>query len=96
MKKYLDAKKADLKRRKRETLIIGIIIPTIILLTYLGTKVLDLGIELPIADSILIFALINVNVILLLLLLYLTMRNLVKLVFERKKFCFSAFYFPLH
>ncbi|TET78697.1 MAG: PAS domain-containing sensor histidine kinase, partial [Candidatus Cloacimonadota bacterium] len=85
MKKYLDAKKADLKRRKRETLIIGIIIPTIILLTYLGTKVLDLGIELPIADSILIFALINVNVILLLLLLYLTMRNLVKLVFERKK-----------
>jgi two-component system nitrogen regulation sensor histidine kinase NtrY len=85
MKKYLDAKKADLKRRKREIIIIGIILPTIILLTYLGTKILDLGIELPIADSILIFALININVILLLLLLYLTMRNLVKLVFERKR-----------
>ncbi|NVM25112.1 MAG: PAS domain-containing protein [Desulfobacterales bacterium] len=85
MKKQLDTKKEDLKRRRRETVIIGIVLPTIILLTYLGTKILDLGIELPIADSILIFALININVILLLLLLYLTMRNLVKLIFERKK-----------
>jgi len=81
----MDLKKEDLKRRRREIIIICIILPTIVLLTYLGTKVLDLGIELPIADSILIFALININVILVLLLLYLTMRNLVKLVFERKK-----------
>lgn len=85
MKKHIDAKVEDLKRRKRETFIIGIILLTIVLLTYLGTKILDLGIELPVADSILIFALININVILLLLLLYLTMRNLVKLVFERKR-----------
>lgn len=85
MKKHIDAKGEDLKRRKRETFIIGIILLTIVLLTYLGTKILDLGIELPVADSILIFALININVILLLLLLYLTMRNLVKLVFERKR-----------
>lgn len=85
MKKHSDVKKQDLKRRRREIFIIGIILLTIILLTYLGTKILDLGIELPIADSILIFALININVILLLLLLYLIMRNLVKLVFERKR-----------
>ncbi|MFB0521962.1 MAG: ATP-binding protein [Desulfatiglandales bacterium] len=85
MKKHLDVRNEDLKRRRREILIICIILPTIVLFTYLGTKILDLGLELPIADSILIFALININVILLLLLLYLTMRNLVKLVFERKK-----------
>ena len=85
MKKYLDAKTADLKRRKREILTICIILPTIVLLTYLGTKILDLGIELPIADSILIFALININVILVLLLLFLTVRNLVKLVLERRR-----------
>jgi two-component system nitrogen regulation sensor histidine kinase NtrY len=85
MKKYLNAKNEDLKRRRREIIIIGIILPIIILLTYLGTKIFDLGIELPIANSILLFALININVILLLLLLFLTMRNLVKLVFERKK-----------
>jgi two-component system nitrogen regulation sensor histidine kinase NtrY len=48
-------------------------------------KVFNLGVDLPIANSLLIFALININVILLLLLLFLTMRNLVKLVFERKK-----------
>jgi len=85
MKKYLDAKTADLKRRKREIVTICIILPTIVLLTYLGTKILDLGIELPIADSILIFALININVILVLLLLFLTVRNLVKLVLERRR-----------
>jgi len=85
MKKYVDTLNEDLKRRKREIIIICIILPIIILLTYLGTKVFDLGIELPIAGNILIFVLININVILLLLLLYLTMRNLVKLVFERKK-----------
>ncbi len=85
MKKYLNTKNEDLKRRRREIIIIGIILPIIILLTYLGTKIFDLGIELPIANSILLFALININVILLLLLLFLTMRNLVKLVFERKK-----------
>jgi two-component system nitrogen regulation sensor histidine kinase NtrY len=85
MKKYLNAKSEDIKRRKREIVIIGIILPIIIILTYLGTKIFDLGIELPIAGSILIFVLININVILLLLLLYLTMRNLVKLVFERKR-----------
>jgi len=75
----------DQERRRREIIAIGIILPVVILLTYLGTKILDLGIELPIADSILVFALININVILVLVLLYLTMRNLVKLVFERKK-----------
>ena len=85
MKRYIHTKSEDLKRRKREIIIICILLPIIILLTYLGTKVFDLGVELPIAGNILIFVLININVILLLLLLYLTMRNLVKLVFERKK-----------
>jgi two-component system nitrogen regulation sensor histidine kinase NtrY len=85
MKRHVDTQNEDLKRRKREIIIICIILPIIILLTYLGTKVFDLGVELPIAGNILIFVLININVILLLLLLYLTMRNLVKLVFERKK-----------
>jgi len=85
MKKQANVTRQDLKRRKREIITICIILPTIILLTYLGTKILDLGIELPIADSILIFALININVILVLVLLFLTMRNLVKLVFERKR-----------
>jgi len=84
MKKYTKSNSNDLKRRKREITGIAIILPIIILLTYFITRIFDLGIDLPITDSILVFSLININVILLLLLLYLTIRNLVKLVLERK------------
>ena len=85
MKNYLEAEKQDLKRRRKERYIIVVLIVAISALTYLGTKAFDLGLDLPVSSSILIFALININVILLLLLLFLTMRNLVKLLFERKK-----------
>ncbi len=85
MQKYLEAQKQDLKRRRKERYIIAFLIVLVSILTYLGTRVFDLGLGLPVSSSILIFALININVILLLLLLFLTMRNLVKLLFERKK-----------
>jgi two-component system nitrogen regulation sensor histidine kinase NtrY len=86
VKAHLEAELQDLRRRRKERYIIAFLIFVIsILTTYLGIKVFDLGFDLPIANSILIFALIDINVILLLLLLFLTMRNLVKLLFERKK-----------
>jgi two-component system nitrogen regulation sensor histidine kinase NtrY len=85
MQRYLEAQRQDLKRRRKERYIIAFLIVLVSILTYLGTRVFDLGLGLPVSSSILIFALLNVNVILLLLLLFLTMRNLVKLLFERKK-----------
>jgi two-component system nitrogen regulation sensor histidine kinase NtrY len=85
MKEYSGTENQDLERRRRERYIIFSLLVIISVLTYLGTKVFDLGLDLPISNSLLIFALININVILLLLLLFLTMRNLVKLLFERKK-----------
>ena len=85
MKAYLEAEKQDSRRRRRERVIIVCLLFLIPVIAYLGIKVLDLGLDLPIANSILVFALIDINVILLLLLLYLTLRNLVKLVFERRK-----------
>jgi len=85
MERYAEAHRQDLKRRRRERYIIASLVLVISVFTYLATKVFDLGLDLPISNSILIFALININVILLLLLLFLTMRNLVKLLFERKK-----------
>ncbi len=85
MKAYLEAEKQDLRRRRRERYIIACLVVLIPVIAYLGMKVLDLGLDLPIANSILVFVLIDINVILLLLLIYLTMRNLVKLVFERRK-----------
>ena len=85
MKYYLEAKKNDLMRRRRERYLVIFLFVAICFLTFFGIRVFDLGLDLPISNSILIFALININVILLLLLLFLTVRNLVKLLFERKK-----------
>ena len=82
---YLEAERRDLKRRRRERYAIIFLLILVSGLTYLGTRVFDLGIDLPFSSSILVFALINLNVILLLLLLFLTVRNLVKLLFERRK-----------
>jgi two-component system nitrogen regulation sensor histidine kinase NtrY len=85
MKDYQKAQREDFRRRRRERYLIIFLFIVISFLTYLGTRVFDLGLDLPISNSILVFALININVILLLLLLFLTVRNLVKLLFERRK-----------
>ncbi len=85
MSSYLDAERHDLRRRRRERYIIASLLALVVVLTTLGFRVLDLGMDLPLPHSILVFGLINLNIILLLLLLFLIVRNLVKLVFERRK-----------
>ena len=86
MKNYLEAEKRDIRRRRRERYLIAILFIVVVFLTSMGgMHFFDLGVDLPLSSSILVFALININVILLLLLLFLTVRNLVKLVFERRK-----------
>ena len=79
----------EMRRRKREGLIILVTIPLIILLTYLDSHFFQFGSKLPMGSNILIFALMNINVILVLLLLYLVTRNVVKLIFERKRTIFG-------
>ena len=85
MRNYLEAELNDLKRRRRERYIIAFLCLLISFLIYLSLRIFHLGQALPFSSSIIAFALININVILLLLLLFLTVRNLVKLLFERKK-----------
>ena len=85
MKSYLEIEEEDIKRRRKERIVIACLVLVVLSLSYLGIRVFDLGLDLPVSSSILVFALININVILLLLLLFLTVRNLVKLFFERKK-----------
>jgi two-component system, NtrC family, nitrogen regulation sensor histidine kinase NtrY len=85
MKDYLLAELNDLKRRRRERYVIAFLCLTISFLIYLSMRVFHLGHALPFSSSIIAFALININVILLLLLIFLTVRNVVKLLFERKK-----------
>ena len=73
---------SEQNRRKRNLVIIAAF-----LLLIGGASAFDLGIfapELPVASNIVIFALFNLNLIVLLLLVLLLFRNLVKLWFERR------------
>ena len=82
MKKELSP---DQKRRRNELIIIGIISILIVIFTTIEMKFPQVGGKIPIANNIIIFSLININIILILLLIFLVIRNLVKLIFERKR-----------
>lgn len=85
MASYLETEWLDLRRRRKERFIIAGLLVMVVILTTLGFRVLNLGIDLPLSHNLLVFSLININIILLLLLLFLIVRNLVKLLFERRK-----------
>lgn len=73
------------RKRKREIALI-IVIPAIVaLLTYAETKIIQFGSAFPISNTTLMFILININLLLLLLLIFLVLRNLVKLLYDRKR-----------
>jgi len=78
----LDSK--ELHRRKRERILIVLTVIVIVLLTYLETHLTRQEAILPISSNVLIFGLININIILIILLIFLIMRNVVKLVYERR------------
>jgi two-component system nitrogen regulation sensor histidine kinase NtrY len=82
MKKELSPEE---KRRRNELIIIGVISLLIVLLTTIEIKFPHVGGMIPIANNIIIFSLININIILILLLIFLVIRNLVKLIFERRR-----------
>lgn len=74
----------DIKRRKRERYFILAIIFLIVILAYAEVHISNIYTRLPIASNILIFSLINIQIILLIALVFLVMRNFVKLAFERR------------
>ena len=76
------------QKKKKQRLIRIVIGCCLLLIPYLGSVQRDLlngDLSLPISSTVLIFALININGLLLLLMLYLILRNLVELIFERKQ-----------
>ena len=82
MKKELSA---ESKRRRNELIIMGIASVLILVLTTIEMKFPQVVGRIPVANNIIIFSLININIILILLLIFLVIRNLVKLIFERKR-----------
>ncbi|MFQ6079946.1 MAG: PAS domain-containing sensor histidine kinase, partial [Thermodesulfobacteriota bacterium] len=73
------------KKRRNEFYIIMIISLLIVTFTYFEMRLPQIGGNIPIAYNIIVFTFININIILLLLLFFLVIRNLVKLIFERKQ-----------
>jgi two-component system, NtrC family, nitrogen regulation sensor histidine kinase NtrY len=81
-----DAPKLDeAKRRKREGLAILITSAVVLAFAYFEVQLPDVSSEYSLSNNIVFFLLININIILLILLVFLVVRNLVKLVFERKR-----------
>src|SRR5262245_2110185 len=75
----------ETKRRKREGLVILVTGVMLTALIYLEVQLPEVSPEYSLGGNIVFFFLINVNIILLGLLIFLVMRNLVKLIFERKR-----------
>jgi two-component system, NtrC family, nitrogen regulation sensor histidine kinase NtrY len=77
--------KDERRRRKREFIIIGVVFVLAGLLTLLAIKGLRYGGNIPASNMVLMFILININMLLLVLLIFLVFRNLVKLFYERRR-----------
>jgi two-component system nitrogen regulation sensor histidine kinase NtrY len=84
MKSLSSEELREQKRRKRERLMIIITIGMVIGLTAWETTMLRPDFPFSTAQRVILFALININIILLLLLVFLVVRNLLKLVTDRR------------
>ena len=85
LKKQLANMENDRRRRKREYVFIVLIAVAFALLTYIEHRSINFGGDIPVSSTILMFILTNLNLLLLLLLTFLVFRNLVKLLYERKR-----------
>jgi len=75
----------ELKRRKREGILILVTALMVAALIFFEVQLPDVSPEYALGSNIVFFLLINVNIILLGLLAFLVIRNLVKLIVERKQ-----------
>ena len=75
----------EARRRKRERLIMIVTIAVIVILSLLEGHLYRQEAALPLSSNVLIFGLININIILVIFLLFLIIRNVVKLIFERRR-----------
>lgn len=84
-KREARGKSKEEKRRSREILLIVVLLLIIGLFFFFQTHIYTWGVQVPISGNILIISLIGLNIILLLLLVFLILRNIVKLIFDRRK-----------
>jgi two-component system nitrogen regulation sensor histidine kinase NtrY len=73
------------KRRKRELILILVILFVVALLTLVESRIIKFGADIAVSNTVLMFILININLLLLILMIYLVFRNLVKLIYDRRR-----------
>jgi two-component system nitrogen regulation sensor histidine kinase NtrY len=66
-------------------IIIAAIIVVVALMTYAQNKLIHFGADFPISNTILMFTMTNINLLLLILMIFLVFRNLVKLLYDRRR-----------
>ncbi len=80
-----ESERMDRRRRKREAILIVVIPVLVAVLTFVENRTVQFGSDLPVSNTILMFLMININLLLLILLIYLVFRNLVKLFYDRRR-----------
>lgn len=77
-------RREEAKRRKREGLVILITILMVLLFAFFEVKLPEVSSKYSLSNNIAFFLLLNINIVLLVLLVFLVVRNIVKLLFERR------------
>lgn len=76
---------SELKRRRRERWLVAGLLGLLFLLTGVEIHLLRVSNQLPFVNSIFFFGLMNLNIVLIMLMLFLVFRNAVKLVLDERK-----------
>ena len=79
-----DLPRDELRRRRREAVLIAVTAVAFAVFAFYQTRLPDFRDSPSQSSNIIFFLLINLNLILLVLLIFLVARNLVKLIFERR------------
>ncbi|WP_413290325.1 sensor histidine kinase [Bdellovibrio sp. HCB337] len=82
--------KMEQRKRRREILTIALLSLLVFFLTWFEIRILTTSKQLPFVHSIFFFGLVNFNIILLLLLIFLIFRNIVKVFVERRGKIFGS------
>src|SRR5512136_1658720 len=80
----------EIRRRRREAVIIAATAVVFVIFAIFETRLPRFSNSSSLSGNIIFFLLINLNLILLILLIFLVTRNLVKLVFERRRGIFGS------
>lgn len=84
------APQQETRKRKREIVAVFVIAVLFVLLTWFEIRLFSISQQLPFVHSIFFFGLVNFNIILLLLLVFLIFRNVVKVFVERRGKVFGS------